>query len=180
MVPYIRHTPHGTHNEPKVLDNNQRVGPPPVSTCDIHQLSNISRCEGCNSNEDEQCSDCGWPVVLCRVNYPTLQGGGSQTSAGPLNTTFDARYHSVVDENDDMNRAVAWPKYAGGQCLLSKYQVAISVLLLGIINLKNHKNWKSQGGAVAPLAPPQATALMMNVQTLTLTYTSTGRSHIIR
>ena len=50
-------------------------------------------------------------------------------------------------------RAVAWPKYAGGQCLLSKYQVAISVLLLGIINLKNHKNWKSQGGQLPPLPP---------------------------
>ena len=42
----------------------------------------------------------------------------------------------------------------GGQCLLSKYQVAISVLLLGIINLKNHKNWKSQGGQLPPLPPP--------------------------
>ena len=41
----------------------------------------------------------------------------------------------------------------GGQCLLSKYQVAISVLLLGIINLKNHKNWKSQGGQLPPLPP---------------------------
>ena len=58
-------------------------------------------------------------------------------------------------------RAVAWPKYAGGQCLLSKYQVAISVLLLGIINLKNHKNWKSQGGQLPPLPPPQATALVV-------------------
>ena len=53
-------------------------------------------------------------------------------------------------------RAVAWPKYAGGQCLLSKYQVAISVLLLGIINLKKHKNWKSQGGSCPPCPPPPA------------------------
>ena len=37
-----------------------------------------------------------------------------------------------------LTRAVAWPKHAGGggggQCLLSKYQVAIPVLTLGIIN----------------------------------------------
>ena len=77
------------------------------------------------------------------------------------------------------SRAVAWPKYAGGggQCLLSKYQVAISVLLLGIINLKNHKNWKSQGGAVAPLAPPQATALRHS--DLLLQQSECGRRHVV-
>ena len=35
MVPYVRHTPHGTHNEPNVLDNSQLVGPPPASTCNV-------------------------------------------------------------------------------------------------------------------------------------------------
>ena len=62
----------------------------------------------------------------------------------------------TTNKPTSMFRAVAWPKYAGGQCLLSKYQVAISVLLLGIINLKKHKNWKSQGGQLPPLPPPPA------------------------
>ena len=51
----------------------------------------------------------------------------------------------------------------GGQCLLSKYQVAIPVLILGIINFKKTQKLEIPGRQLPPLLPPpppaQATAL---------------------
>ena len=68
-----------------------------------------------------------------------------------------------------VSRAVAWPKYVGGGgCLLSKYQVAIPVLILGIINfLKTQKLEIPGGGSCPPCPPPpQATALVVFFFTL--------------
>ena len=47
----------------------------------------------------------------------------------------------------------------GGQCVLSKYQVAIPVLILGIINLKKNTKTGPPPCPPPPPPPPQATAL---------------------